>query len=248
MLRNIVSRCEQRLERRRILLWCPAFGVVKRVRGQSKVGGAQRSLTYAAAIKEFPHVRVPRAGDLVQVFGSAHDKAALYARGLERRDEGRPEGGLCNSEDHSAGPRRVDQWAEDVEERAEGQRTPCWGEGGERWVVVPRGNKGERDVRNGSGGYGPWWYKDASETLQEVRRSGGRSRRSTSMLHQAKLGRGRNEGRITCLHLDDPSTGPCCDDGGGGTNVKRIVSVPAGADDIDDKIVFRVNYNSRDGA
>jgi len=197
MLGNIVSRCEQRLERRRILFWCPAFGVVKRVRRQSKVGGAQRPLTYAAAIKEFPHMRVPCAGNLVQVFGSAYDKAALYARGLERRNEGRPEGRLCNSEDHSTGPSRVDQWAEDVEERAEGQRPPCWGEGGERRVVVPRGNKGERDVGNGSGSYGPWWYKDASETLQEVRRSGGRSGRSTPMLHQDKLGRGRNEERIT---------------------------------------------------
>lgn len=168
MLGNIVSRCEQRLERRRILLRRTAFGVAKRVRRQSKVGGAQRPLTYAAAIEEFPHVRVPCAGDLVQVFGSAYDKAAFHARGLECRNEGWPEGGLCNSEDHSTGPRGVDQWAEDVEEGAEGQSAPCWGEGGERWVVVPRGNKGERDVRNGSGIYCPWWYKDASETLQEV--------------------------------------------------------------------------------
>ena len=183
MLGNIVSRCEQRLERRRIFLRRPTFGVVKRVRRESKVGRAQRSLTYAAAIKEFPHVRVTCAGNLVQVFGSAYDKAAPYARGLERRNEGRPEGRFCNSEDHSTRPCRVDQWAEDVEERAEGQRAPCWGEGGQRWVVVPRGNKGERDIGNRSGSYGPWWYKDASETLEEVRRSGGRSRRSTPVLH-----------------------------------------------------------------
>jgi hypothetical protein len=35
-------------------------------------------------------------------------------------------------------------------------------------MVMPRGNKGERDPWEGRGGYSPWWYKDASEALQEV--------------------------------------------------------------------------------
>src|SRR5260221_6039749 len=48
--------------------------------------------------------------------------------------------------------------------------------------------------------------------------------------------------------INDPSTCRCCDDGGVDANVNRIVSVPARADDIDDKILFSVDYNSRDGA
>jgi hypothetical protein len=64
--------------------------------------------------------------------------------------------------------RRVEQWAKDVEGRAEGQRAPCWGHGGERWVILPRGKKGERDAGNWSEGYRARRYENAPKGLEEA--------------------------------------------------------------------------------
>ena len=112
---DIISRCEQRLERLRILRWRPAFDVIKRVRGQAKVLRAERSLTYAAVVKELPRMRIACARNFVQAFGSTNDKGTPYARGPEGGNKGRAEGDLRNSEDHATGPRRVKQRAQDVE-------------------------------------------------------------------------------------------------------------------------------------
>lgn len=148
---NIISRRKQRLECRRILRRRRAFNIAEWMRGQSKVCRRQRSLAYAAIVEQLPHVRVARAGDLVQVLGPAYDIGTLHARGLERRNEGWCEGGLCDAEDHPMRPRRVDQRAKDVHEGAEGQRAPRWSEGGECWVVVWCENEEERDVWDGRG-------------------------------------------------------------------------------------------------
>ena len=123
----VVSRREQRLERRRIFRRRPALDIVKRVCGQSKVSRAQRSLAYAPVVEQFPQVRVSRAGNLVEAFGSAYNIRAFYARSLESRDEGRPEDGLGDTEDHATRAHGVEQWAKGVEERAKGQRASRWG-------------------------------------------------------------------------------------------------------------------------
>jgi hypothetical protein len=50
------------------------------------------------------------------------------------------------------------------------------------------------------------------------------------------------------LYLDHTNAGACCDDGGGGADVESVVCIPASADDIDDKILVRVEYDGGNGA
>lgn len=49
-------------------------------------------------------------------------------------------------------------------------------------------------------------------------------------------------------YLDHTSTGACCNNGGGGADVESVVCVPASADNVDDIVLVRVEYDSGHGA
>ena len=166
------------------------------VDGQAKVGGVDRVLANRGGLRgrrvprvggrarHLPHVRVARDGDLVEVLGAAYDERMLD-RGVarERVGEHGPERGRRDAEDHPARPRGVDERADEVEQRAVGERAADGRERREERVVVWGEEEGEVRVlgcgdvcvRRGRG-------ERAAQRLEQIGGSGGRGGRAISVL------------------------------------------------------------------
>ena len=201
-------------------------------------GGRRR----ARLLHHLPHVRLARNGDLVKVLGAAHDERVLD-RGVagEGAGEDGAELGVRDTEDEAARSGGVDERAEEVEEGAVREGAADGGERGEARVVVGREEEGEVRVLRGwdvcvcRGG-----RERAPERLEEVGRSRGGRRRAVTVLRGGGRGRGWVSVTRYCsiceaFEPDLVHSGTCTGgyDGGCGADIKGIVAVTTGTDNID---------------
>jgi len=164
------------------------------VDGQAKVGGvdgvlANRRLQYYISVGisvgigigigsgrgalDLPHVRIACDGDLVEVLGAAHDERVLdgSVAGEGVREHG-TELGARDADDEAGGARGVHERAEEVEERAVGERAAERAERGETGVVVWREEEVEvRVLRGGDPRVRGGGRERAAQRLQQIGRA-----------------------------------------------------------------------------
>ena len=166
-LRDVRAGSEQCLERLRVLLRRAPRDVRKRVRRQAEVGRVDRALGDRAVL-EVPDVRRACAADLIELLRAADDERAHHAACGDALRVRVPELGLRDADDHAARARGVDDRAEDVEHRAEGQRFAVRRDERHRGVVVGREDERERYARDGHRRVGCRRGEEAAEGLQQV--------------------------------------------------------------------------------
>lgn len=171
VLRDMVPARQQPFERPRILLRLPTSDARQRVRRQPKLRWVQRELRNDPILRQRPRMRLARAAHLVQPLRPTHHQRAPDTRVPQAPREGLAQRRVRDAEDHPVRVRRVDERAQDVEHRPEGERLAVRGEQREGGVVVWGEDECEGHAPDVGGDGGGGRGEFASEGLEEVGRT-----------------------------------------------------------------------------